>query len=528
MTGIADRRIALAGLLAFAALCLLFWPFVADDAYIVGRYARNAASGHGLVYNPGETISALTSPLHALYITVLAAFSDDPVNLGRALSPLFFLAGWIGAVRIARLSGWRLALLTAAMLGSPFAALWSVGGLETPLLALWLSLYSGLLWRIGWSGTARTGELVALGALCGLAFLTRFDSILVTLPPLLGLAAFWWRRPGVWAGAALALALAGAWLGFAHATYGDILPTSVYVKLGTDADPMGLSVIATLNFLIVSGLALCLVLIRPQGAAAGVQRALLAGCLLSGALFFAYALRSAGVHMMFGNRFFVPYLAPLAFVLLALIRPGGLRPAVAAVLLANTGAAAWVQERGMNPSPVRLAHLNEPELAMTTPSEYGRMIATLQEAAAQIRSDLETRDPPPERPSIFLYTGGMGYFLPEFYVYETLVSYRHDCPVTIVGQLHSAHYVQQFSVEPINDFLEAVTARRTDLDRVPVTEAMVSFEGPNYVRYLYGAAPREMVLPGMLHGACRLPIVDPALQPFLRVDVPPPEQEPRG
>jgi hypothetical protein len=206
---------------------------------------------------------------------------------------------------------------------------------------------------------------------------------------------------------------------------------------------------------------------------------------------------------------------------LALIRPVALRPALAAVLLANAGSALWVQARGINPSPVTRPGLPAPELAGTTPHAYGQMIAALEAGAADIRAHLETRSPRPQRPSIFLYTGGMGYFLPEFHVYETLVSYRHACPETITEQLHSAHYVQQFGSVPVNAAFEAMAARRTDLEAGTVAERWLTYEGPTYIRYAFGAAPRDMGLPARLHGPCRLPVIDPRFQPYLTADVRP-------
>ncbi|MGJ8611787.1 MAG: hypothetical protein ACSHWY_11865 [Octadecabacter sp.] len=67
-----DRAFIAISIVVFLTLCATFWPFVADDAYIVGRYAMNAAAGDGLVCNIGERVSALTSPLHALLETLFS------------------------------------------------------------------------------------------------------------------------------------------------------------------------------------------------------------------------------------------------------------------------------------------------------------------------------------------------------------------------------------------------------------------------------------------------------------------------
>ncbi|MBT8475245.1 MAG: hypothetical protein KJO78_07210, partial [Alphaproteobacteria bacterium] len=233
---------------AAGVMLAAFAAFVADDAFIVGRYARNAAEGLGLVYNEGERVSALTSPLHALFMTLLAQVSDDPVALYRSLAPAIAALGLGGAPFIARVGLPASVFVLAFALGSPFTVLWSVGGLETPVLFALIALYAAILVRIWTEDAATDRHVFALAALCGLAFLTRFDSLLVTLPPMLALAAVSLRRPAVWLGAGLALAIAGAWLAFAWGYYGDILPTSAYVKLSSGSAPGIKSLFTALNF----------------------------------------------------------------------------------------------------------------------------------------------------------------------------------------------------------------------------------------------------------------------------------------
>ena len=43
------------------------WNVEMDDAYIYYTYARNIATGHGYVFNPGERILGTTSPLYNLW-----------------------------------------------------------------------------------------------------------------------------------------------------------------------------------------------------------------------------------------------------------------------------------------------------------------------------------------------------------------------------------------------------------------------------------------------------------------------------
>ena len=45
---------------------IYYFNFTAEDAYITYRYAENFVNIGSLVYNVGEPINAMTSPLHAI------------------------------------------------------------------------------------------------------------------------------------------------------------------------------------------------------------------------------------------------------------------------------------------------------------------------------------------------------------------------------------------------------------------------------------------------------------------------------
>ena len=65
--------VSLAGL---AAHVWVWRKFVADDAYISLRYARNLVEGHGLVWNPGEAVEGYSN---LAWVLVAAA-----AEIGRA------------------------------------------------------------------------------------------------------------------------------------------------------------------------------------------------------------------------------------------------------------------------------------------------------------------------------------------------------------------------------------------------------------------------------------------------------------
>lgn len=497
-----------AAALVFVALCALYWPFAADDAFIVGRYARNAAAGHGLVYNIGEQVSALTSPLHALIEAALASFGLAPVESYRLLAPLLVLAGWVAALRETGIRGSAFVIFTAASLLSPFVALWTVGGLETPLLCCLATLFTARLVVISGTGAARPRDLIWLGLLAGLLFLTRYDSALVTAPILLAVLTVEYRRPALWLGAALCLALAGGWLVFAAGYYGDIFPTSYYLKFANGGRPGIDSLSALLNFVLLSGLWLIALRLRPAPISAKplLARAILRGAAFSLALFVVYASRSSGQHMMFGYRLFVPYLMAASLVL-ALALPEARRGLAAAVLAAQAGMIAVVGFVGINPAPLtRIPGLDRAyaEYEFITPATYGDFLQMLRDDAREITAHWQAQARE-DQPRIYLRTGGTGYWLPEFYVYETLVSYRHDCGVPMAAMVDAAHYMQQLGFSQVGTVVEDRGRARDDVadDATLLFATEMDWMGRHTTGYLYGPDPIPLDLGPTLASPCR-------------------------
>src|SRR5437870_5658353 len=73
-------------------MCVVFFALPADDAYIVARYVRQLYDGNGLVFNPGERINAITSPLLTFVIAAIHPLSRDPVDIYRVVAAL--LTAW--------------------------------------------------------------------------------------------------------------------------------------------------------------------------------------------------------------------------------------------------------------------------------------------------------------------------------------------------------------------------------------------------------------------------------------------------
>ncbi|SHE49280.1 4-amino-4-deoxy-L-arabinose transferase [Litoreibacter ascidiaceicola] len=493
--------------LTFLALCALFWGFTADDAYIVGRYAKNAAAGHGLVYNLGEYVTALTSPLHGLLETGLALLGLDPVTSYRLIAPFVVLAGWFVALRQTGIQGQALVVFTVVGLLSPFLALWTVGGLETPLLACFTTLLVSKLIVVNRAGVVSGRDFAILGLLAGLMFLTRFDSVLVSVPVLLAVLITQYRRPVIWAGAAFSLALAVSWLVFSWAYYGDIFPTSYYVKLAVGGRPPIDSLSALLNFVVLSGLLVLVFFVRSGDVEkrTPLSKAILRGAAISAVLLLLYASRSSGQHMMFGYRLFMPYLMAAGLVLSLSLRKE--RPMLTAGLVGGQATMIGIVTFwGVNPAPLaRLPLLDRAyaEYEFITPKTYGLFMDMLKADAQDIAAHWQEtgRD---VQPRIYLRTGGTGYWLPEFYVFEALVSYRHGCGVQTEGSILGAHYMQQLGFSKMGTYVEDRGHARDDVahDAPLMFSTTLEWMGPQVTGYLYGPEPTPLELSTTIGGGC--------------------------
>ena len=157
------RIVLLIAILAGAALhSVSYYSTTSDDAFISLRYARNLVEGHGLVFNPGqEPVEGFSNPL---FVFLSAGFLFLGIPEIWAIKGMGFLA-FLGSVALLALSR-RVAagreaqthcfgLAGAALLAaSPFAALWSMAGLETGLYAFLI-----LLGVVAASGEVRSGRV---------------------------------------------------------------------------------------------------------------------------------------------------------------------------------------------------------------------------------------------------------------------------------------------------------------------------------------------------------------------------------
>ena len=322
-------------LLVLTHLGLFAWfsNYTAEDAYIVYRYSENLVDGNGLVFNPGEPVSALTSPLHALICSGLYAISGESAWTNKIFSVLLHLSCTYLAIHIIRLDRGKLLFFLMVWL-SPYMIFWAAGGLETMYLSSFLVLAFACAVRSRDTDDWRL--LVAFSVLLGLAFLTRYDSCLFTLPIWFHVAISQWRSQGISTGKKISrttllllpgLLIALAWLGTSYAYYHDIFPTSIYHK-PLRYDIQTHAAFYMLQFLCLSGIVPLLAWVfidrlrrSETQLVHGLGKTLLAhlGAIIGLAIFAFYATTAVLTHMMFSYRFLLPYFPIMALLVIALI-----------------------------------------------------------------------------------------------------------------------------------------------------------------------------------------------------------------
>jgi hypothetical protein len=420
-----------------------FFPFTAEDAFIVARYAENFVDRGELVFNAGERIAAFTSPLHTLLSSILYAVSGATLPANKVVSIFMVLLALLLAVWRLRFD-WNLALIfLAVVLPSPFVVLWSTGGLETPyLLSLVTMCTLALRGRVrDWSPYRAS----LLSVLMALTILTRFDAVLFVLPAAAYLAWEGRRRPRLLMALLTGVVVIVIWLVFARMYYGAVLPTSFYLKTPSanrwvlQKNAIYLAEFAALSGVLPAFLPLLSALRRAPHPWRVVGETLRSRPWLWVSLTFVllYGLTAASTHMMFAHRLLVPFLPAILLAgfepmagpgtLLASCiprhRPAFL-PAVAAGTVVFQAALGFiVYGVSLNPSFVG-------EYARESSRGYTRsFLGTLALQADEVRADWERRPGSKvRRPRIVTFAAGaLPYRYRDAYVYEQLVSFRFHC-----------------------------------------------------------------------------------------------------
>jgi len=455
-------KIILAFAVLYAALFSWFSSFVAEDAYIVYRYSENLANGNGLVFNSGEFVSALTSPLHSLIVSVLYFISGESVWSNRILALLLYFGSTLYAYRT--LGKDRMLGLYGLLIWlSPYAIFWMAGGLETMFLASFLTIAFTSACQCTDQHSKR--NQLTFSICLGLAFLTRFDSCLVTLPMWFHVANQQWRLsesnriksiirlllPG--------LLIAVAWLATAYVYFHDIFPTSVYHKPAR-WDHQRTNVLYMIQFGLLSGILPLLgwAVIshkghpssQPLGKVLKTTVKRFWGTLIGGLIFFGYATGTATAHMMFSYRMLLPYLPILAIIVIQLmdnLHVDGLKSG-------RFGSRGWMLVLGLAVTVQGLQFYYIDQVSVN-PGRYGEYTNLSRQTYMQFMDILEQQAETINRhwaqygkdrdPQIHVYAAGvLPYNLNRSKVVDWgLVSYRKNVKVNAThrGLLYSSDYI---------------------------------------------------------------------------------------
>ena len=420
---------------------IYYFNFTAEDAYITYRYAENLVNTGAMVYNEGEPINALTSPFHAILSALLFSVTGQTVLSNKIFGLLLLLlSATLVWYHFKDYTQWQL-LALILLLTPPSVILWTFGGLETPILLFLVTLTVFLAERLP---PFNLKQLCLIFLLIGLAFLTRYDSILFFLP--LMAYVIWKVRTVRHITIALVMValLPAIWLAISTLYYGDPLPTSFYVKTPNGGLGNlffnGRYIASYLLYVgIIPVLVLVFILLPSKRSALQILYLHFKSMwwLYLGIAFeLLYGLTMATHHMMFSFRFFIPYLPSAVILIVDLVRRLSEANKVdflvwrttmlfSLLLLGLTLFQLYQIVYTYNHSVNGIVSIAEYQNLGIR--DYVRFLEIMEQEAFDVEQhwDKITVDEN-RRPRIITYAAGMlPYMFRDSYIYEKLVSYRH-------------------------------------------------------------------------------------------------------
>jgi hypothetical protein len=492
---------------------IFYFNFTAEDSYITYRYAENWISTGSLVYNQGEPINAMTSPLHAVFSAALFFVTRNTVLANKIVSLVLLLLSAL-AVWYRYRKNPHLQVLALILLIPPCVLLWTFGGLETLLLLFLATMTVVLVLR---PSPFSLNSLCVTFLLAGLGFLTRYDSVLFFLPVTLYAATKASSTKHVLIAVTGAAILPLAWLFVSLNYYGDLLPTSFYVK--TPQANYGLWILNgkyIASYLLYVGIiplvALVLFLLLRKHTTIEILRGhlksmwwLYVGLLLE----ILYGLTMATEHMMFSFRFFVPYLPSAVVLVVDLLRratetekpessigrPAYLFPAfLLGLMLFQLYQNVYTYKHSVN----GISSIGEYQALGIR--DYVVFMGILKHEALDIENHWDAiHGETGRRPRIITFAAGMlPYTYRDSYIYEKLVSFRH-CQQRYQQGLH-ADYIHILA--PRQGRIDQQLPRPED-SYVLVSSYQMVFDGSmqKFLVY-YNPEPQAQNISARINDAC--------------------------
>lgn len=242
--------------LLFLFHMFFFKEWVIDDAGISFAYAKNAASGYGLIAQKGDIpVEGYSNFLWViLLIPCFWLKLFHPIITPKVISCILILLSYIGifkTIRLIALHKYKLTffILSFISINTSFV-IWTSSGLENPLYVLLLISFFYISTNISLMNRCIVIKVIFLAILCAMLAMTRPDGIAYSIifPLLIAINRFYsngtngisvkshLKLLGIYFGV-LSLTY-GSFLLFRLYYYGDIVPNTYYMKGGPDLNEL--------------------------------------------------------------------------------------------------------------------------------------------------------------------------------------------------------------------------------------------------------------------------------------------------
>ncbi len=498
----------------FIVSCLFYFKFTADDSYIVYKYAENFIDHGSLVYNLGEPINALTSPLHALLETLLYKLTSITITSYKILSFILLLVSLLLVMTASTNNLYSQLISCSILMLSPSIILWTFGGMETPLLLFLITVLTVLMYKTNEFGLIRYCMIFFIA---GLVFMTRYDSILFIAPLIIYASIKVRSFKKFFLATLLGSLIPLAWLSVSVIYYGDLFPTSFYCKTPSYTPTVILSnSFYVFSYLILSGFIPFFAFLffqistKKQLLQLIISRIYALWWIYMGMLLtLIYGLSMATVHMMFSFRFFMPYTPVLVFILIDIYGTYSSHLKEDVIKQRFNKYFSFFLIMFIAFQSFQLFYTYNYSLnGLLINYEYGKngvinstnLMEKLEKAARDIKLHWESLDKPRERPPrIHTFAAGiLPYTYKDAYIYETLISYRHNC---------------KYEVKLSSDYILILTPRHGIIERqLPnpvdsyelISSGKLVFDGEeNYLIVAYNPNPGTNKIPPGINENCR-------------------------
>lgn len=221
----------------FLAVSYPFWDYAFDDTFIIFRYSKNLAQGHGLTWNPGEDpVDGFTSFIWVLLNAAAIYLNLDPLIFSKAMSMLSVLVIIWALVFFGRGMHWVITfIVVSSIAASPVFAYMANTALDTCLTCALIMLLGWISLKIAAGPSTRLFHLFFATGL--VSMWARPDSGAFVFGAALGITALLlgkreYRKAVNFVLSSLpALVIGSAYLAWKLHYFGHVLPTSFHLKM---------------------------------------------------------------------------------------------------------------------------------------------------------------------------------------------------------------------------------------------------------------------------------------------------------